>query len=347
MFSTILQELKGYFGRDYLLGVFFPILIFISLSLAVFFEITRGLGNAISRWERLSLSAQVLIIAGGFIGVSVAAYLIYNFQYLITRFYEGYWLRVPILKWLRQPRSDFHRGYLTYLDELKEQLTELLNQPLTDKVQERSIITLINEISAEKLAYYPPLGHEHEVMPTRIGNILRASEIHAYDRYQIDSSIIWTRLRPLLPAEVVAALEDKKTARDFSLLMALLAAAFTLIWCPLLAIFTDRWGIFLICAAGWPLALISYRNAVESTLAYAEQVKATFDVNRHLLLKALNREPKTLEAERQDWKNLSRFFYRNMSIPPEEAKPEVGWDRVATALARCLEQEYPPGADGK
>jgi hypothetical protein len=185
-------------------------------------------------------------------------------------------------------------------------------------------------------------------MPTLIGNILRASEIHAYDRYRIDSSIIWTRLRPLLPAEVIAAMEDKKTTRDFSLLMALLAAIFTLICCPLRAIFTDRWGIFVICALGWPLALISYRNAVESTLAYAEQVKATFDVNRHLLLKALNREiPKTVEGERQEWLGLSRFFYRNIPIPPAEAKPEEPLDRVANALGRCLERECPPGNNGK
>lgn len=323
MFSTILQELKGFFGRDYLLGVFFPIFIFFAADLAVYLEITSSLGDALAKWDAFSLSVQVLLIVSALVAIAVVAYLIYNFQYLIIRLFEGYWYRVPILKWFREGRVRFHKARLNYLREL--QGSDLAS-------------AMAQEISVEKLAYYPPPGHEEKIMPTRIGNILRASEIHAFDRYWIDSTIIWTRLRPLLPNEFVAAIEEKKVARDFSILLAMLSSVFTLFWCPILAFSSDRWGLFLICASGWPLALISYRNAVESSLAYAEQIKATFDMNRHLLLKALAREvPSNIEEERREWRQLSRFFYRNLPLPPGKTDSETNhWEPVAKALVAWL-----------
>lgn len=336
MFSSVLQELKGYFGRDYLLGVFFPVLLFVSANVALYLEVTTGLKTAVLQWDRLPVSVQVLIVLGSLTAVAVISYSIFNFQYVITRLFEGYWRHIPLLSQLRGPLTRYHRSRWQYLDQLQS-------------VSPTQVVA--NEFSAEKLAYYPPPNHLDKMMPTLIGNILRASEIHAYDRYGIDSVIVWTRLRPLLPTEVEAAIGEKKIARDFSLLMSLLAGLFTLTWSPWLAIFTDRWGLFLICIFTWALVFISYHNAVQSTLAYAEQIKATFDVYRLRLLKELNREvPKNTEAERREWVRLSRFFYRNVPIPSniESQTPDV-WDRMALALVTFLEKECPPasGVDDK
>jgi hypothetical protein len=333
LFSTMLEGLKGYFGRDFLLGAFFPIAIFAVMNLGMYFAITIGIWPALAGWEKLSVSGQAAISVGAVVAVTVAAYLTFTYQYLITRLFEGYWPRVRPLKWLRRRLTDFHRRRLAYLDhEL-----ELAPTPAA-----------INEINAEQLAYYPPPGHADALMPTLIGNILRVSEIHAYDHYKLDSTIIWPRLRPLLPAEVGAAIDDKKTARDFSLLITLFTATFALVWFPLLMIFAPRWELFLICAISWLLSLISYRNAVQGTLAYGEQIKATFDVHRSLLLKALGRElPKTIDAERLEWLRLSRFIYRNIPIPvpATPAAKVLPWDDVAVALKTWLERDR-TGNDG-
>jgi hypothetical protein len=154
------------------------------------------------------------------------------------------------------------------------------------------------------------------MMPTRLGNILRAAEIYPYERYGIDAVVIWPRLRPLLKPEVMALLEDRKTTLTFMLSMSLLSALFSLIWCPMLA-FSNRWDLFLLCALGWPLAWMCYQNALQSALVYSEQLRATFDLYRHDLLKALNRPvPSTLEEERKEWLRLTRFFQRNLPLPP-------------------------------
>jgi hypothetical protein len=333
MFSTVLQELRGYFGRSFLLAVFFPVLIFVSASLALFFEITHSLQATLSAWDNLPLQTQILLLLGGLVIVTALAYLIFNFQYSITRLFEGYWPRIPVLRALRNARSDLHKRRWDHLQAQVDIATTL------DK------ITLANEIAAEQLAFYPPPNHLDKMMPTRVGNILRAAEIHAYDRYRIDSVIIWPRLRPLLRPEAVTILEDKWIALNFMLLISLLAALFALIWCPVLALLTDHWRLFLLCALGWPIAWVSYENAVQCALAYGEQIKSTFDLYRHDLLKALNRPiPPSVEAEQKEWRQLSCFLYRNLPIPaspPMQEQPKR-WDRVADALADYLERISPP-----
>lgn len=331
MFATVLQELKGYFGRDFLLAAFLPILLFAGLSLMLYLEVTQGLGTALAGWENLPTLARTVVIAGTVIAVVVAAYLLYNGQYVIVRLFEGYWPQVRALLWLRNYRVGLYRKRWEYLDHL---------------AQQAGTGTEINEIQSEQLVFYPPPNHLDQMMPTRLGNILRAAEIYPHERYGIDAAVIWPRLRPLLKPETLALLEDRKTTLTFMLSMCLLSAAFSLVWCPVLALATDRWDLFLLCALGWPLAWLCYQNAVQSAVAYGEQLRATFDLHRHDLLRALNRPiPADADAERKEWLRLGRFFYRNLPLPvpaPASPPPPRGWERVAEAPADYLEKRSRP-----
>lgn len=330
MFPDVMQGLKSYFGRDFLLGVFFPVLIFVSANLTLYIEVTQGLSASFATWEKLSLGSQLLLVLGGLILVMVLSYLIYNFQYSITRLFEGYWPRMRLLDMLRNSRIELYRQRWKYLDTQK--------QPASASMRK-------NEIEAEQLTYYPPPIHLDKMMPTRIGNILRASELYAYDHYGIDSVIIWTRLRPLLPDEVVLPLADSKTASNFMLSMSVFSVTFTLIWCPVLALFTSRWELFLLCALGWPFAWICHHSAVQSELAYSEQLKAVFDLHRYDLLKALNRPiPLNDKAEREEWEHLAQFFYGNHPIPPAPVETDKlqGLGQVVTELLEFLKKINPP-----
>ncbi len=327
MFSTVLQELKGYFGRDFLLSAFFPVLFFAGLSLMLSLEITQGLNVALAGWEKLPVISRSLIVIGGSVVVVVLAYLLYNFQYSLIRLFEGYWPRRRFFLWLRNRRVKFYRRRWEHLKAL---------------AQSASTSQEANEIWAELLAFYPPPNHVDKMMPTRLGNILRAAEIYPYERYGIDAAVIWPRLRPLLKPEVMALLEDRKTTLVFMLSVSLLSATFSLIWCPLLALQTNRWDLFLLCALGWPLTWMCCQNALQSALAYGEQLKVTFDLYRHELLRAMNRPlPKDAEDERKEWLRLTRFFQRNLPLPSTPSAPAQpkGWDRLAEALAEYLERQ--------
>jgi hypothetical protein len=219
-------------------------------------------------------------------------------------------------------------------------------------VQEIALQTELNEVRDRWLTFFPPPGHWKHIRPTRLGNILRASELYAEDHYGLDAVVLWTRLRPLLQGPIVETLQDKKIAMDFMLLMTVYTGLFALIWCPILAIFTNRWPLFLLCATGFPLAWLSYQNAVQNAVAYGEQIKTVFDLHRHELLKALGLKiPVEPDTERQLWQDLSLFFHINIpptdvhqyAISPKEAHkylgvgvppPEEpkGWTRIGRAF---------------
>lgn len=324
-----LQEFKNLFGRGFLLGVLSPVLIFVGTSLILYYEIAQGAGTALAKWEKLSLQNQVLSVLVGLTVITVLAYLVYNFQYSITRLFEGYWPRLRILNALRSLRIKLYRRRWEYL----EALVRLGGITATEEAA----------IRWEQITFYPSRNNLGKLMPTRLGNILRASEIYPYDRYGIDSIIIWTRLHLLLTKEVLGPLESNQTTIDFMLLMSVLAAIFTLIWCPLLAFFTNRWVLFVLCSLGWPLAWICYQNAVQRALAYSEQFKVIFDLHRNDLLKALNLPIEEVK-ERERWNCISDFFQYGTPIPhalTELDKPQA-WDQVATALAKYINRMNRP-----
>lgn len=75
---------------------------------------------------------------------------------------------------------------------------------------------------------YRRMGHYHdfslhfpleraEVMPTRLGNVLKAAERYSWSRYRLDSVLIWSRLQPALPQEFMAALQDVRTSLELML----------------------------------------------------------------------------------------------------------------------------------
>lgn len=331
--SDVLQELKNYFGRDFLLGVFFPVLIFISINLTLYFEITLGLPAALAAWEKLSLVSQVLLVLGALAAILVLSYLIFNFQYSIIRLFEGYWPRWRFLNMILNWRISIHSRRWDYLKKVEQ------SESTSREEKKKAIL--------EQFSLYPPPRPQYldAVMPTQIGAILRNSELYADDHYGIDSVIIWTRLYPLLPNEIIAPLIENKMAMDFMLLMSTFSVAFTLFWCPVLAIFTNRWDLFLLCALGWPIAWICYRNAVQSAFAYGERVKVAFDLHRNDLLPALGRKiPKDAFEERKEWERLSKFF--KWSILPRPSPPEPdkaqSLDEIVKALVEYLKKVNPP-----
>jgi hypothetical protein len=322
VFSTVVEQLTGYFGRSFVLAAFVPTFVFTCVSLALGFEIADGLRTSFHAWDSLSGQLQAFSVVGLLIVVTLFAYLLANLQFTITRLFEGYWPRA--FQSIRNWRAGFYLKKWQYLGRLAETVGT----------------TEQNEIYAQQLAYYPPPNHLDKMMPTRLGNILRASEIYAYDRYGIDAAPIWSRLSQLLKPEETAAIEELKLTRDFMLLMCVLSASFSFVWCALLLILTRRWDLFLACAAGWPLAALFYHSAVQSSLAYAEQVRVVFDLYRARLLEAMDRPtPASPSDEQGQWLEIGRFFYRNLPLPAVQGEPHLsGLERLAAELAEAVHQ---------
>ncbi|MFI6002101.1 hypothetical protein ACIA98_17115 [Streptomyces sp. NPDC051366] len=76
------------------------------------------------------------------------------------------------------------------------------------------------------LAVYP--ADRSLIMPTRLGNVVRAAEGYGAERYGVDTVLVWPRLHPLLPDVAVKAETDARTVLDLLLNVCLSVVLFGL-----------------------------------------------------------------------------------------------------------------------
>jgi hypothetical protein len=161
----------------------------------------------------------------------------------------------------------------------------------------------VREQAARRLHDYPAAD---AVLPTRLGNILRAAEHRAGSRYGLDAIITWPRLYPLLADTTAAVLNDLRDQLDLAVrfcVMFLLATVIT-------AACLSGHGWWLAVAAGTLAgAALSYQAALSAAAAYGQAVEAAFDLHRFDLLAALHLPlPADLASEVQANQRLSRFL---------------------------------------
>ncbi len=159
-----------------------------------------------------------------------------------------------------------------------------------------------------------PLDKEH-LMPTRLGNVLRASEMYAYERYAIEEITIWPRLVPVLPAELIGHIDEKNNHFMFLINSALLvycnglfSLLFGIVGLPLTLFpnlikpltlkvqgffyigydFINPIGYLVISALLFGFGYVLYSIAVNVAKEFGMNVCASFDLYRVNLLRQLN-----------------------------------------------------------
>lgn len=358
MFTTFLKVLTGYFGRHWLLSAFLPSLAYWSLGLLIF-AIAGVVISPVELWTNQSLEVRVLLTAGGLGWVTFFAYLLGNIQTSLIRFFEGYWRSYPLV-WLRDVRLRYHRRRSRYLEKQVSDLTAriqvLSSNANAENVEERQkIIETIGELRArerEWFLFYP--FQEDAVMPSRLGNIIRSSELYAYGRYSIDAVVVWPRLFPFLPEDFVGALLSAKADMTLMLTLSVLAFTFALIACGPLAFFTNHWILFLFCALGFLFAWLFYLASLQGAQLYAELIKSAFDLYRWKLLEALHiRLPTSYQEENTIWKDITHLIYRNEPLtlakyqtapqePPTASRPgllQAIQDAVMKLFQSCVAKD--------
>ena len=325
MFTTFLKELAGYFDRYWLRSAFFPMLAF-CLACLLLYAGGTGLGAALERWKGLSSDQQVLLPLVGLSCVAVFAYFLGSIHTNVTRLFEGYWQSVPLV-WLRNCRMRHYQSRSQHLQnrilELNKRIDSLNSRPAFRESE--STLTALN-LNAELLGkerewhvFFPE--DDGRIMPTRLGNIIRAGELYPWKRYGIDAVVIWPRLQGLLPNNSLETLRAAKGDMDLWLSLAALGFIFGITACPALALLTRHGVLFLLCWASFPFAWLCYRSALSSAQLYSELIKTAFDLHRWSLLEALHLTiPTSYEEEVRIWEDLTYLIYRG--IPPVYAKYE-------------------------
>lgn len=207
------------------------------------------------------------------------------------RLLEGYW---P--KWLAEPR----RRLVTRISERrKEDANRLRDLRLREEAELGS--EDYSELVAldRRLRRIPIL--EHQLMPTRLGNVLRAAESRPVRKYGLDSVVCWPHLWLLLQDSTRGEIGAARARLD--------RCAAAVVWGVLLMVWT-AWTTWAIPLAAI-VVVIAYTGAVRAALTYADLVEAAWDLNRFALYHSLRWPlPANPSAEYASGRLLTAYLFR-------------------------------------
>ncbi len=160
----------------------------------------------------------------------------------------------------------------------------------------------------ERLSRFP--GDDGQVTPTRLGNAIRRFEEYGYDRFRLDSQLLWHELNAVVPEPAREQAEDARTNVDFFICLLyghLLVAASACI--ELITVLPGRPWLVAAVVVGLPLAAIAwYRVAVVATDDWAGAVRAMVNLGRQPLATAMGLTlPEDIGDERTMWALAARL----------------------------------------
>ncbi|SFF04178.1 hypothetical protein SAMN05216251_107334 [Actinacidiphila alni] len=158
----------------------------------------------------------------------------------------------------------------------------------------------------EKLSRYPL--DDRQIAPTRLGNAIRRFEEYGYDRFRLDTQVLWNELTGTAPEQIRRQAELARVNVDFFVALlyghGLVALAAVL---SLTAADPDTLPLTVAAVVLCLLIPVWYRCAVVATDEWAAAVRALVNVGRKPLAESLGlRLPADLAAERAMWTLVTR-----------------------------------------
>ncbi|GGN83889.1 hypothetical protein GCM10010112_62690 [Actinoplanes lobatus] len=288
MFGSVFTATTDLLDRRFTVNVVLPVLVFAGglTALAI-----AGIGwpEALTWWKARDGAEQAWLAVGAVVAVVLLAYVAAGQIMTFTRLGEGYWPR-----WLSRPGVALQRRRWQRLD--------------------------LRTGAGYARRYHEFPIDETDLLPTRLGNVLRAAERYPADpeRYGLDAVFFWPRLYLVLPADVREQVDRCRGALDRAVLVAGLAMLFPLAAVPVVAWSGGGWRLWLLgSAAAAVVAILAHRTAIDAALAFGEILRACFDLHRLTLLARFGLvHPETLEAERALWMALQQQLYRRAADDP-------------------------------
>jgi len=210
----------------------------------------------------------------------------------------------------------------------------------------------------EALARFPE--DDNQILPTRLGNAIRAFETYGHARFRLDSQGLWFELIAVCPGKLQDELDNSRAATDFfvgvvyiSLLYALAAAALAVAKLNQPHGQADFSLIAQTVVAITIVPVVAYRLAVSSTTYWATTVRAMVNVGRLRLAEVMGLEmPDTVEEEQTMWGALTGFvfgedteYWKNELNKYRTRKRDVGSEKVDESTA-LRGQSSDDGGDG-
>jgi len=323
--SSFIKEI----GRSYLISSFLPAFVFVYFGTALFKGfIPIQLINVITSSEGIFGSEWVFAV----IFSLWVAFGLYSSQNWTLQLYEGYkfkGLLTPIGLILAIIQViDTRRTSPYYFHTVQKLMDKGYSKKRKKRISQIRDVALAELQDLEVVRPYD----DDEILPTKLGNVLRASELYPVERYDLEALVIWPRLVNVLPQNFIHELEEANNRFMFLIHSSLLTYIL-----GLMGLFAGGSGYLLKVYAGkfihaylftadafkqippnWYLSIglallicgyAIYRVAVDAAHEFTMQIRAGFDLYRFDLLRQLNQSiPISLTDEKRQWRKLSEFF---------------------------------------
>ena len=293
------------FDRSFFIGYFVPaFLLFIGegTNLLVFGYIDKKFTDILADKSTLGAVLSVVIIW-------LLSILLMTFNRPVIRLLEGYGDSNPFRIFLPLRQSEFKSRAEPHLRRLQRVLdARRRGIPEAEEFSELSVYNAARD-------FPEALGL---VLPTRLGNVMRAYERYSDVVYSIEAIALWPRLFMIIPEETRDRIRESEGLFNFCVNM-LLSSILTLGTSGVMLVVSFcgtgysgltqavSWPIILVLIFGTFFAWYSWWVLPDAARQRGEQVKSTFDVFRGKLAEALGLELPATEAEEQRmWRLVSR-----------------------------------------
>lgn len=320
-FSAAISGIGGAIGRYFSIVSFVPSLFLAGFTFALI-ESGAWSGNGEPDWAKagnaLTNLGNLALLTLISIALGVAVHPV---QFALVQFFEGYWgtgslaQRVRVAR-IRHHLKTFKTGPFKDSKDALRALNDKERPPLPEARVE--LLSLLGE-SQRRAANYPL--HDDQMMPTRLGNVLRRHERLAGSQYGLEAIGVIRHVALVAPAQRVGYVNDQRQLLDLSVRMSA-----TSIFATFIAVaFLWHHGLWLLIAlVPYGIAYLSYRGAVVVAHEYGSAVSTMIDLDRFTLYDSLRLpRPATTAGERQMNAKLMRLVNHNPQVVLRYEHPGV------------------------
>lgn len=276
----------------------------------------RPLNNYFSISDSGYSGSQLEIILWTLLFTLVTAHLLQAFSNTFIQFWEGY-LPQSFWEWYKDKKR------------VEERWKQLKKARATSSTNNPKLYASLHE---QLFSGYPT--RVDRLLPTQLGNVLRASEDYALCTYGMDIVFWWPRLWLILPDTVQKQIDESQAPMLALLNFATGIGVISIVGSIYLGMqYMGSWGYWAFLAAfttlmvGITLTNLAYRGAVSHAKVYGVLIRSAVDTYRFDLLKALHHPmPSNQSEEKVLWRKLIGWIYLNErdNVPPyvqDQSKP--------------------------
>lgn len=278
MFDSLGEGLVKDMNKRWFVFSFVPSLGF-CIACFLCYLLSVDIAQVIDWWTKLNSYLQIGYGVIAFIIVILITVFLDLLQPLMLRIYEGYWSG-PILRWLRKYRT---RKFQKIVQRYKDRFNILAKKKAKDEALDKELNELDNLEAS--LIHWPI--ESKDIMPTRVGNILKSAEVYAKKHYDLDAVTIWSRLYFVLPDVIRDNLDFRCRTVNMLLRLSTMSIAFALFWTTYYLLHR-LWALAMIGIVGFILYWICYQGTVQASKRYGNLIRIAFDLYRFDLYRSLH-----------------------------------------------------------